>query len=133
MRALRASARWPRVDRAEPQPALGRVSAYATCSKTWQSHAHGSMRLTASCRPHTMRDMRDSNIRTISVRFSAEEHRLLDDLAIDQGIDVERLIREALTLAPIDSPVLAPHLRLVESDELSTAPSWNHDEAVPSS
>ena len=80
-----------------------------------------------------MRDMRDSNIRTISVRFSAEEHRLLDDLAIDQGIDVETLIREALTLAPIDSPVLVPHLRLVESDELSTAPSWNHDEAVPSS
>jgi hypothetical protein len=80
-----------------------------------------------------MRDMRDSNIRTISVRFSAEEHRLLDDLAVDQGIDVETLIREALTLGPIDAPAIAPHLRIVRGDELGAARSWKRDQALPSS
>lgn len=91
------------------------------------------MRLTASGRPHTMRDMRDSNIRTISVRFSAEEHRLLDDLANDQAIDVETLIREALTLGPIDAPVVASHLRLVEGgQQIGSTPRWTRDEALPS-
>jgi hypothetical protein len=80
-----------------------------------------------------MRDMRDSNIRTISVRFSAEEHRLLDDLAVDQGIDVETLIREALTLGPIDAPAFAPHLRVVRSDELGAPTGWKRDQALPSS
>jgi hypothetical protein len=80
-----------------------------------------------------MRDMRDSNIRTISVRFSAEEHRLLDDLAVDQGIDVETLIREALTLGPIDAPAVASHLRVVRGDELTAAGGWKRDQALPSS
>jgi hypothetical protein len=80
-----------------------------------------------------MRDMRDSNIRTISVRFSTEEHRLLDDLATDQGVDIETLIREALTLGPIDAPVPAPHLRLVGGEKVSSTRSWNRDEALPSS
>jgi hypothetical protein len=80
-----------------------------------------------------MRDMRDSNIRTISVRFYAEEHRLLDDLAADQGIDVEALIREALTLGPIDAPAVAPHLRVVRGDERGTADTWKRDQALPSS
>jgi hypothetical protein len=79
-----------------------------------------------------MRDMRDSNIRTLSVRFFADEHRLLEDLASDQQIDVETLIREALTLGPIDAPASTPHLRVVHSDELG-APSWNRDQALPSS
>jgi hypothetical protein len=80
-----------------------------------------------------MRDMRDSNIRTISVRFSPEEHRLLDDLAVDQGIDIETLIREALTLGPIDAPVASSHLRVVRSDELDAPGSWTRDQALPSS
>jgi hypothetical protein len=80
-----------------------------------------------------MRDMRDSNIRTLSVRFSTDEHRLLGDLASDQGVDVETLIREALTLGPIDAPASTPHLRVVRSDELGVRPSWNRDQALPSS
>jgi hypothetical protein len=79
-----------------------------------------------------MRDMPDSNIRTISVRFSAAEHRLLDDLAVDQGIDVETLIREALTLGPIDTPASEPHLRVVRGDELSATGAWKHDRALRS-
>jgi hypothetical protein len=80
-----------------------------------------------------MRDMRDSNIRTISVRFSAAEHRLLDDLATDQGIDVETLIREALTLGPIDARAPVPHLRVVHGDEPGSARGWNRDQILPSS
>lgn len=80
-----------------------------------------------------MRDMRDSNIRTISVRFYSEEHRLLVDLATDQGVDVETLIREALTLGPIDAPAPASHLRLVGGEQVSSTRSWNRDEALPSS
>ena len=80
-----------------------------------------------------MRDMRDSNIRTISVRFSAEEHRLLDDLAVDQGIDVETLIREALTLGPVDAPAIATHLRVVRGDERRADDGWRRDRALPSS
>jgi hypothetical protein len=79
-----------------------------------------------------MRDMRDSNIRTISVRFSAEEHRLLDDLATDQGIDIETLIREALTLGPLDAHAPAPHLHVVSSDDPGAARDWNRDRIAPS-
>jgi hypothetical protein len=80
-----------------------------------------------------MRDMRDSNIRTLTVRFSEAEHRLLTDLANDQRIDLETLVREALTLGPIDAPAAAPHLRVVRSDELSATPGWNRDQVLPSS
>jgi predicted DNA-binding protein with PD1-like motif len=80
-----------------------------------------------------MRDMRDSNIRTIAVRFSAEEHRLLADLATDQGISVEALIREALTLGPFEARAPASHLHVVTSDERGSARGWNRDGIIPSS
>jgi hypothetical protein len=79
-----------------------------------------------------MRDMRDSNIRTLTVRFSEAEHRLLTDLANDQRIDLETLVREALTLGPIDAPAAAPHLRVVRGDELSATPGANRGQILPS-
>lgn len=47
--------------------------------------------------------MLNSNMRTVVVRFSPAEHRLLANLAAAQGMTVEALVRDALTLAPIDA------------------------------
>jgi hypothetical protein len=80
-----------------------------------------------------MGDMRDSNIRTLTVRFSEAEHRLLSDLANDQRIDLETLVREALTLGPIAEPAVTPHLRVVRGDELSVTPGANRGQVLPSS
>jgi hypothetical protein len=77
--------------------------------------------------------MQDSDIRTIAVRFSGVEHRLLDDLAAAQGVDVETLIREALTFAPIDGPGAARHLQVVRSEGNHAAAGWDRDRAVPGS
>lgn len=40
-------------------------------------------------------------MRTISVRLSLAEHRLLHDLAGARSVSVETLVREALALPPI--------------------------------
>lgn len=52
-------------------------------------------------------------MRTVEVRLSRAEHRLLSDLAAAEGIDLEALIREALALVPLDSGPMPPHLELV--------------------
>lgn len=52
-------------------------------------------------------------MRTVEVRLSRAEHRLLSDLAAAEGIDLEALIREALALVPLGRDALRPHLELV--------------------
>jgi hypothetical protein len=61
----------------------------------------------------------------MTVRFSAEESRLLEDFARITGVTLEALIREALFLPPLE-PRARGHLRLVGGDvpvcgEASTA------------
>jgi len=48
-----------------------------------------------------------------TVRFSATERRLLADLAAVQGVSVESLIREALTLPPYEAEKRPRHLHIV--------------------
>jgi len=71
------------------------------------------MRLTMYGRLHTIRDMADSNMRTLTVRFTPTEHRVLRDLAAASGLEVEALIREALMLPPLEDQVAEAHLHLV--------------------
>jgi hypothetical protein len=47
--------------------------------------------------------MSDPDIGTLSVRFSVEERRLLEDFARISGVTVEGLIREALFLPPLEA------------------------------
>lgn len=60
-------------------------------------------------------------MRTISVRLSLAEHRLLHDLAGARRVSVEMLVREALAFPPIhtqasqDSP--ARRLEVVRSED----------------
>ena len=56
--------------------------------------------------------MSDPVIGTLSVRFSVEERRLLEDFARFSGVTVEGLIREALFLAPLETRS-RQHLRIV--------------------
>jgi hypothetical protein len=56
--------------------------------------------------------MSDPDIGTLSVRFSVEERRLLEDFAQLSGVTVEGLIREALFLAPLETRS-RQHLRIV--------------------
>jgi len=58
--------------------------------------------------------MSDPDIGTLSVRFSLEERRLLEDLARISGVTIEGLIREALFLAPLEARG-RQHLRVVRS------------------
>jgi hypothetical protein len=65
--------------------------------------------------------MSDPDIGTLSVRFSVEERRLLEDFAHISGVTVEGLIREALLLPPLEARA-RQHLRIVrgsapENDE----------------
>lgn len=53
-------------------------------------------------------------MRTITVRLSRAEHRLLSDLAAAEEIDLEALVREALALGPLDPDEAKPCLQLVE-------------------
>jgi hypothetical protein len=57
-------------------------------------------------------------MRTISVRLSPAEHRLLHDLAGARSVSIETLVREALALPPIHaegSP--ARRLEIVRSED----------------
>jgi hypothetical protein len=72
------------------------------------------MHLTRWDWPHTIRDMSDPDIGTLSVRFSVEERRLLEDFARISGVTVEGLIREALFLPPLEARP-RKHLRVVRS------------------
>jgi hypothetical protein len=56
--------------------------------------------------------MSEPDIGTLSVRFSLEERRLLEDFAGISGMTVEGLIREALFLPPLEARA-RPHLRVV--------------------
>ncbi len=42
-------------------------------------------------------------MRTISIRLSPAEHRLLNDLAGARGVSIETLVREAMALAPFEA------------------------------
>lgn len=72
------------------------------------------MHLTRWDWPHTISDMSDPDIGTLSVRFSVEERRLLEDFARMSGVTVEGLIREALFLPPLEARA-RQHLRIVRS------------------
>jgi hypothetical protein len=72
------------------------------------------MHLTRWDWPHTIRDMSDPDIGTLSVRVSVEERRLLEDFARISGMTVEGLIREALFLPPLEARD-RKHLRVVRS------------------
>ena len=58
--------------------------------------------------------MSDPDIGTLSVRFSVEERRLLEDFARISGVTVEGLIREALFLPPLEARA-RQHLRVVRN------------------
>jgi hypothetical protein len=64
-------------------------------------------------------------MRTISVRLSLAEHRLLHDLAGARRVSVETLVREALALPPIHTQASqaspARRLEVVRSED--TRPS----------
>jgi hypothetical protein len=51
----------------------------------------------------------------MTVRFSVEERRLLEDFARISGVTVEALIRQALFLPPIE-PRTRRHLRIVRNE-----------------
>ncbi|HEX3910057.1 MAG TPA: hypothetical protein VHW67_05070 [Solirubrobacteraceae bacterium] len=78
-----------------------------------------------------MRAMQNSNIRTIAIRFSLTEHRLLGDLAAAHGVDLETLIREALTFGPVEAKAAAPRLRVVQGDPAPGA-GWDQGRVLPS-
>lgn len=69
-------------------------------------------------------------MRTISVRLSLPEHRLLNDLAGARGVSIETLVREAMALAPFGAPA-APRLQIVRGDELGSAPDQREDASGP--
>ena len=73
------------------------------------------MHLTRWDWPHTIRDMSDPDIGTLSVRFSVEERRLLEDFARISGVTVEGLIREALFLPPREARTRQHGKRLPDS------------------
>ena len=59
--------------------------------------------------------MSEPDIGTLSVRFSVEERRLLEDFARVSGMTIEGLIREALFLPPLEARA-RPNLRVVRSE-----------------
>jgi hypothetical protein len=71
-------------------------------------------------------------MRTISVRLSLAEHRLLHDLAGARSVSVETLVREALALPPI--PVHASptrRLEIVRSDDAQPVGDEGSGPAAP--
>jgi hypothetical protein len=71
-------------------------------------------------------------MRTISVRLSLAEHRLLHDLAGARGVSVETLVREALGLPPLHvraSP--ARRLEVVRSEEARPTSDEESGPAAP--
>jgi hypothetical protein len=55
-------------------------------------------------------------MRTVSVRLSHAEHRLLHELAGARGVSLEALVREALAFPPLYVPASARRLEIVRSD-----------------
>jgi hypothetical protein len=61
-------------------------------------------------------------MRTISVRLSLAEHRLLHDLAGARSVSVETLVREALALPPMHAHASPTRrLEIVRSDDAQPA------------
>jgi hypothetical protein len=61
-------------------------------------------------------------MRTVSVRVSLAEHRLLHDLAGARSVSVETLVREALAFPPIPArPSPIRHLEIVRSEEAQSS------------
>jgi hypothetical protein len=56
-------------------------------------------------------------MRTISVRLSLAEHRLLHDLAGARSVTVETLVREALALPPVHAQAATRRLEIVRGDD----------------
>src|SRR5262245_23347920 len=52
-------------------------------------HAFSGICLTTYSALHTIRDMPNSDMRTLTVELTAAEHRLLSELAAAGGIDIE--------------------------------------------
>jgi hypothetical protein len=69
----------------------------------------------------------------MTVRFTAEERRLLEDFARISGVTVEGLIRQSLFLPPVEAPARR-HLRIVRggatdrddanASVVAPAPGW---------
>jgi len=76
--------------------------------------------------------MVNSDMRTIVVRFSTAEHRVLHDLAAAQEVSVETLVREALGLVPVDAARPAgPRLEVVGGTGAVATPGDRRSDAVP--
>jgi len=71
-------------------------------------------------------------MRTISVRLSLAEHRLLHGLAGARSVSVETLVREALALPPIPLRAsLTRRLEIVRSDDVQPARDEEPGPAAP--
>ena len=72
-------------------------------------------------------------MRTISVRLSLAEHRLLHDLAGARSVSVETLVREALALPPMHVHATpARRLEIVRSDDAHARDEERPGPATPS-
>lgn len=71
-------------------------------------------------------------MRTISVRLSHAEHRLLQDLAGARSVSVETLVREALSLPPIHAQAATTRrLEIVRSEDAQPSGDGETDPAAP--
>jgi hypothetical protein len=70
-------------------------------------------------------------MRTVSVRLSLAEHRLLNELAGARGVSPEALVREALAFPPLYVPASARRLELVPSERARPAGNEEPGPAAP--
>jgi hypothetical protein len=81
---------------------------------------------------HTLCDIKHSNMRTISVRLSLAEHRLLTDLAGARRVSVEALVREALAFPPLYVPASRTRrLEVVRSEHARPVGEGEQGPAAP--
>jgi hypothetical protein len=70
-------------------------------------------------------------MRTISVRLSLAEHRLLHDLAGARSVSVETLVREALAFPPIHAQASTRRLEIVRSEDAQPVGDEGSGPAAP--
>jgi hypothetical protein len=71
-------------------------------------------------------------MRTVSVRVSLAEHRLLHDLAGARSVSVETLVRETLGFPPIRAqPSPARHLEVVRGEDAQPRGEEEPDPTAP--
>lgn len=71
-------------------------------------------------------------MRTIDVRLTIAEHRLLHDLAGARSVSVETLVREALAFPPLHAPASATRrLEVVRAEEDRAVGEKGSDPADP--